>query len=974
MGEQSAQKPIKRICAGLLAHVDAGKTTLSEAMLFRSGVIRKLGRVDYKETYLDTYEMEKDRGITIFSKQAILELGQYQVTLLDTPGHVDFSGEMERTLQVLDYAILLINGADGVQGHTLTLWKLLRRYSIPVFLFINKMDQEGTDRQALLKQLQERLDEHCLDFSLGRDGWESPEFLESLALCSEKTLEGYLETGTVSLEEIRDLIAYRAVFPCFFGSALRLDGVDEFLEGIGRLVKCPGYPAEFGARVFKISRDDQGNRLTHMKITGGQLAVRQVLRGWEKGSRSGMDDFGTENGNKGSGNTESGNKGNGNMTETGSWEEKVSQIRIYSGARFEAVNQAEAGTVCAVAGLTKTWAGQGLGAEPEGEEPVLGPVLSYRIDLPQGTDVHKMLRNLRQLEEEEPLLHIVWNEALGEIHAQLMGEVQIDVLKDLIRKRFQTEVEFGTGNIVYRETIRKPVEGAGHFEPLRHYAEVHLLLEPGEPGSGLILESRCSEDILDRNWQRLVLTHLEEKEHRGVLAGAPITDMRITLISGRSHLKHTEGGDFRQATYRALRQGLRKAESVLLEPFYDFRLELPSQMVGRAMADIQKMSGRFAPPVLEGENAVLTGSAPVAEMMGYQREVASYTRGMGRLFCTMRGYEPCHNQPEVLERIGYDADRDLENTADSVFCSHGAGYVVPWYEADEHMHLSSGLDVGRDEEEEGGSGEEGYSAAGGMSAARSAAASAGRSSAASPAPGASLADDKELEAIFRRTFGESKRERERRQERQAELSPSRSLRRQTWEKPEPVDEYLLVDGYNVIFSWDELKELSKTNMDGARHRLMDILCNYQGFKQNHVILVFDAYKVEGHSCEVLKYHNIHVVYTKEAETADQYIEKTVHELGKKYRVTVATSDGLEQVIILGQGGLRMSANDLKEEIERTSQTIRETYLEQLPKKGRLLFHDVDQQTAEQISRLPQEEAERGGEKPGKKKSPSPSPG
>ena len=926
---------MKKLTMGILAHVDAGKTTLSEAMLYQSGVIRKLGRVDYKDAYLDTYEMERDRGITIFSKQAVFSLGDLQVTLLDTPGHVDFSAEMERTLQVLDYAILVINGADGVQGHTLTLWKLLGRYKIPVFLFINKMDQEGTDREALLRQLQTQLSEHCLDFS-GAAG--SKDFLESLAVCSEEVLEHYLETGEITQEETAGLIRERAVFPCYFGSALRLTGVEEFLEGMRRFARCPVYPPEFRARVFKISRDEQGNRLTHMKITGGVLKVRDLLRGREKGTEA----FGAGRmeGNGGKGQT-------GNGREDGAeWEEKVSQIRIYSGSRFETVSQAEAGTVCAAAGLTKTWAGQGLGLEDEGREPMLGPVLSYRIDLPEGADVHKMLQNLRQLEEEEPLLHIVWNDVLGEIHAQLMGEVQIDVLKDLIRNRFQTEVEFGTGNIVYKETIRNAAEGAGHFEPLRHYAEVHLLLEPGEPGSGLVFESRCSEDVLDRNWQRLILTHLEEKEHRGVLAGAPITDMRITLVTGRAHIKHTEGGDFRQATYRALRQGLRKAESVLLEPYYDFRLEVPSQTVGRAIADVQKMSGRFEPPVMEGENSVLTGTAPVAEMMGYQKEVASYTRGMGRIFCTMRGYEPCHNQQEVLERIGYDPDRDLENTADSVFCSHGAGFVVPWYEADGYMHLDSGLGKVPETDTDGEvlvQNEETLQENRGKTA---------------WSPGAStkafLADDKELEAIFRRTYGESKRERARQMERQPEGAPLRRIKQQTWEKREPEEEYLLVDGYNVIFSWDELKELSRTNMDGARHRLMDILCNYQGFKQNHVILVFDAYKVEGHSCEVQKYHNIHVVYTKEAETADQYIEKTVHELGKKYRVTVATSDGLEQVIILGQGGLRMSAAELKEEIERISRDIRETYLEHLPRKRRLLFQDVDEETAAQISSLPEE--------------------
>lgn len=930
MGGQKDQKPAKRICIGVLAHVDAGKTTLSEAMLYLSGVIRKLGRVDNQDAYLDTYEMERNRGITIFSKQAVFSLGGREVTLLDTPGHVDFSAEMERTLQVLDYAILVINGADGVQGHTLTLWKLLGRYQIPVFLFINKMDQEGTDRTALLNQLRTRLDERCLDFS-GDQG--AQDFLESLAVCSEETLEHYLETGGIAGEEIARMISRREVFPCYFGSALRLTGVREFLDGLDRLTVCPVYPPEFRARVFKITRDEQGSRLTHLKVTGGVLSVRDLLRGRDRGEVS--EALGKRDGEDG----RTGESG-------GEWEEKVSQIRIYSGARFVTVNEAQAGTICAVSGLTRTWIGQGLGQEGEGREPLLAPVLSYRIDLPEGTDVHKMLQNLRQLEEEEPLLHIVWNDVLGEIHAQLMGEVQTDVLKDLIRTRFHTEVELGTGNIVYKETIRNTVEGAGHFEPLRHYAEVHLLLEPGERGSGLTVESRCSEDVLDRNWQRLILSHLEEKQHLGVLAGAPITDMRITLLTGRAHIKHTEGGDFRQATYRALRQGLRKAESILLEPYYDFRLEVPSQTIGRAMADVQRMSGRFEPPVPDGEVTVLTGCAPVSKMRGYQREVAAYTRGMGRLSCTMRGYEPCHDQQAVLDQIGYDADRDLENTADSVFCAHGAGFVVAWDKADAYMHLDSGWesveDAGREKNRQTADVLPGQ----GTVPARTAA--------------FSRAGDQELEEIFRRTYGESKRERARRAERQPDRETFRRLKPHSWAKREPEEEYLLVDGYNVIFSWEELKELSRTNMDGARHRLMDILCNYQGYKKIHVILVFDAYKVEGHRCEVQKYHNIYVVYTREAETADQYIEKTVHELGKKHRVTVATSDGLEQVIILGQGGLRMSAAELKEEIERTSRDIRETYLERPPKKGRRLFQDVDEETAAQLSAIGDEEGRSGG--------------
>ena len=904
------------ITIGLLAHVDAGKTTLSEALLYRSGVIRKLGRVDAGDAFLDTYEMERNRGITIFSKEAVLSLGDLQVTLLDTPGHVDFSAEMERTLQVLDYGILVINGADGVQGHTITLWKLLKRYHIPVFLFVNKMDQEGVDRERLLRQLKEKLDERCTDFSLEKEDPQA--FYEEAALCGEEALNAYLEEGVISDQRIAGMIADRQIFPCYFGSALKVWGIDEFLEGIRRLAVCPQYPAEFGARVFKITRDGQGNRLTFMKITGGSLKVRDILEGKEKESK-----------------------------EEESWQEKVSQIRVYSGAKFQTVSQVEAGTVCAVVGLTKTWAGQGLGGETGEMEPVLGPVLSYRIELPEGCDVHKMLTNLRQLEEEEPLLHIVWDEQLGEIQAQLMGEVQIDVLKALIRERFKVEVELGTGNIVYKETITEPVEGAGHFEPLRHYAEVHLLLEPGERGSGLSFVTQCSEDVLDRNWQRLILTHLEEREHKGVLLGAPITDMRITLLTGRAHLKHTEGGDFRQATYRAVRQGLRKAKSMVLEPYYEFRLEIPAQNLGRAMSDIQKMSGTFAPPLQEGEKALLTGSAPVSEMMGYQTQVAAYTRGMGQLLCTMKGYEPCHNEEEVIQRAGYDPDLDLENTGDSVFCSHGAGFVVPWDQADDYMHLSAGLGTDDAAAEEKEKQEQPFPAP--VFPERSSSLTVG-------GRGYSLEEDKELEAIFKRTYGESKRSRQ--PGALIESGRNQVIRQRVWEKREPVEEYLLVDGYNIIFSWDELKDLSKTSMEGARHRLMDILCNYQGFKQNHVILVFDAYKVEGRrSQEVQKYHNIYVVYTKEAETADQYIEKTVHQLGKKYRVTVATSDGLEQVIILGQGGLRMSARDLKEEIERTMEVIRRDYLERFPKKRSLLFQDLDQETAAWIEQLRQNEEE-----------------
>ncbi|MDO5550352.1 MAG: TetM/TetW/TetO/TetS family tetracycline resistance ribosomal protection protein [Lachnospiraceae bacterium] len=976
MDNTSENRLKKHICAGILAHVDAGKTTLSEALLYLSGSIRKMGRVDYGDAFLDTYEMERARGITIFSKQARFSLGETEVTLLDTPGHVDFSAEMERTLQVLDYAVLVISGADGVQGHTLTLWKLLSRYQIPVFLFVNKMDQEGTDSARLLAQLQSRLDERCIDFSAsaalclgegsagngspgnsygvvqkgkeaGMEGGRASEeellaFMENIAVCDEQILEQYLDQGQVETEEIRKLIAERKVFPCYFGSALKLTGVEAFLNGFSFFTEGRSYPEQFAAKVFKVSRDDQGNRLTHMKITGGILKVKDILSGNDSGRKVRLDDQEP-------------------AEEISSfWEEKVNQIRLYSGAKYDAVNEAGAGTICAVTGLTRTYAGQGLGAEEASDMPVLEPVLSYRIELPEECDVHTMLAKLRLLEEEEPLLHILWNEQLNEIHAQLMGEVQIDVLKNLVKERFGVEIGFGAGHIVYKETIGEPVEGVGHFEPLRHYAEVHLLLEPGERGSGLQFGACCSEDVLDKNWQRLVLTHLEEREHKGVLTGSPITDMKISVIAGRAHQKHTEGGDFRQATYRAVRQGLMKARSILLEPYYEFKLELPADLVGRAMADIQKMSGTFEGPQIQEETAVLTGSAPVVEMRGYPVQVAAYSRGLGRLFCTMKGYEPCHNEDEVLAAFRYEPELDLANTADSVFCSHGAGFIVPWHQVEDYMHVDSGLKLGITEEPEPGTvdnmpGENDY---GSLSGRFSGLAGPGRASDSRSKTdyhgySGSLSDDKELEEIFRRTYGDSKRQRLLSEQRApgGRISGRQTLKERVWQRPEPAEEYLLVDGYNIIFSWDELKELGKVNMDGARHRLMDILCNYQGFKKCHLILVFDAYKVEGHACEVQKYHNIHVVYTKEAETADQYIEKTVHELGKKYHVTVATSDGLEQVIILGQGGLRMSAAELKDEVERTNQTIREEYLDKPRRKQNLLFQDLDEETAAKLEEI-----------------------
>lgn len=907
----SENKPKKYICVGILAHVDAGKTTLSEGLLYLSGKIRELGRVDHKNAYLDTYELERNRGITIFSKQAVLELGKTQVTLLDTPGHVDFSAEMERTLQVLDYAILVISGMDGVQGHTRTVWNLLRRYQIPTFLFVNKMDQEGTDREHLLDELKHSLDEGCIAFDD-----ENEILYENLATCEEVALDEYLQTGELREETIARLIVQRKAYPCYFGSALKLQGVQEFLDGMERYTlpyaaKDSAHFQEFGAKVFKISRDSQGNRLTYLKITSGILKVKSMLS----------------------------NHMSDHVEDEERWEEKVNQIRIYSGEKYELIQEAEAGRICAVTGLSHTYPGEGLGIEKESQAPMLEPVLNYRILLPEGCDVHTMLRNLRQLEEEDPMLRIVWNEELGEIYARLMGEVQIEILQSLIQERFHVLVSFDTGNIVYKETIRNKVEGVGHFEPLRHYAEVHLIMEPGKKGSGLVLDTNCSEDMLDKNWQRLIMTHLAEKEHRGVLTGAVITDMKITLAAGRAHQKHTEGGDFRQATYRAVRQGLMQAESVLLEPYYEFCLEVPSEMVGRAMTDIQKMSGEFQPPQTHGEMAILTGSAPVATMRDYQREVNSYSRGRGKLTCTFRGYEPCHNAEEVIEISGYEPDRDLDNPTGSVFCSHGAGFVVPWNQVPEYMHIESQL-----EKEEKLLQPKTVSHTGNRS-------DKGRSRQAL----LSRQEEKELEEIFIRTYGKVERR----------LSPaSRTVsaeKERHTKKKEEIQEYLLVDGYNVIFAWDDLKELAKENIEAARNKLMDVLCNYQGFKKCVVILVFDAYKVDGYALEIQKYHNIHVVYTKEAETADQYIEKVVHQIGKKYHVTVVTSDGVEQVVTLGQGGTLISSREFREEVEIVRRQIREEYESRRESNKNYLFDHMDAKMAEEMEDIRLGRKERIGE-------------
>lgn len=892
-----------KLTIGILAHVDAGKTTLAESILYLTGSIRKLGRVDHQDAFLDTYELERERGITIFSKQAEFRLGEREVTLLDTPGHVDFSAEMERTLQVLDYAILVISGADGVQGHVQTLWRLLKQYEIPVFLFINKMDQPDTNEKALMEELTKRLDEKCINFS---GGLETEEAKENLAVCDEAVLEHYLESGEIQKEEIINLIAKRKVFPCYFGSALKIQGVEEFLRGIETFTRECAYPEEFGARVFKIARDAQRNRLTYLKITGGSLKVKMLLSN-EKEAGEGKEEL---------------------------WEEKAEQIRIYSGNSFEAVKEAKAGSVCAVTGLSHTYCGQGLGIEAHTFLPVLEPVLTYKIELPEDCNVHSMLIKLKELEEEEPQLHIVWDERLQEIHAQVMGEVQIEILKRMIWERYQTEVEFGSGKIVYKETIEDCVEGVGHFEPLRHYAEVHLKLEPAERGTGLHFFADCSEDLLDRNWQRLVLTHLEERMHKGVLTGSEITDMRITLVSGRAHLKHTEGGDFRQATYRALRQGLKKAKSVLLEPVYEFRLELPADKVGRAMADIQKMYGEFQLSDSEGEYSVVTGFAPVSLMRDYQKEVMAYTSGHGRLFCTLKGYMPCHNADEVIEEMNYDSESDLENPTGSVFCAHGAGFIVPWYEVEDYMHLELQTSMQKQVEEEipmpkrTPQEAEAYLKEG-------------------------VQNEEELRAIFERTYGAVKRERQG-WERVSKRNPNRnpSVRSSETEntrkekKREPIKEYLLVDGYNIIFAWEDLNELSKINIESARNKLMDRLSNYQGYKKMTLILVFDAYKVKGNPGSVMKYHNIYVVYTKEAETADQYIEKTVHEIGRKYQVTVATSDALEQVIILGQGGNRLSAANLLEEVEAVEAEISKKVKKEAPKEKNYLFDHLDEEMAD----------------------------
>ena len=847
----------KQIVLGILAHVDSGKTTLSEAMLYRAGVTRRLGRVDHKDAFLDTDALEKARGITIFSKQALLTAGDTDITLLDTPGHVDFSTETERTLQVLDYAVLVVSGTDGVQSHTETLWRLLRRYHVPTFVFVNKMDLPGMERQELLAQLNRRLGEGFVDF-----GATQADRDEALALCDENLMNRMLDAGQLQDADLIPAIARRHVFPCWFGAALKLEGVDALLDGLDRYTRPAPALEAFGAKVFKVSQDEQGARLTWLRVTGGELKVKAQLTGEADGEP---------------------------------WAEKANQLRLYSGAKYTLAEAIGPGQVCAVTGLTKARPGEGLGAERDSDLPVLEPVLSYQVLLPEGADVHAALGKLHRLEEEEPQLHVVWNETLGEIHVQLMGEIQLEVLRSLLAERFGLEVEFGPGGILYKETITEPMEGVGHYEPLRHYAEVHLKLEPLPRGSGMQFAADCREEVLDKNWQRLVLTHLEEKQHLGVLTGSPLTDVKITLIAGRAHLKHTEGGDFRQATYRAVRQGLMLAKSQLLEPWYAFRLEVPAENIGRAMSDIQRMEGTFDPPESGEETAVLTGFAPVSTMRSYPMEVVSYTRGRGHLSLTLDGYRPCHNAQEVIAAIGYEPEHDLDNPADSVFCAHGAGFVVPWDQVRSHMHVDSGWGKSTRPEQE--------------AAVPQRRAMAYR---------ATLEEDAELLKIFERTYGPIKRDP------LAAFRPVQKRERPDFaaEQWEIAPEYLLVDGYNIIFAWDELNALSKESLDAARHKLMDILCNYQGFQKCVLILVFDAYRVPGSPGSIEQYHNIHVVYTKEAETADMFIERVTHEIGRNRRVRVATSDGMEQIIILGHGALRVSARMFHEEVQNVEKQIR----------------------------------------------------
>lgn len=847
---------MKKTVISILAHVDAGKTTLSEALLYTAGQLKKLGRVDNKNAFLDSYELERRRGITIFSKQAVLKTQNMEITLLDTPGHVDFSSEAERTLQVQDYAILVISARDGVQPHTETLWRLLSRYDVPVFVFVNKMDLDGADKNAVLAELKKRLSDNCVDFTASEE-----ELSENAALCDEKLMEKYLEQGEISVEEISAAIKERKIFPCWFGSALKLEGVAEFIEGLEKYTLKQYYGSEFGARVFKISRDPQGNRLTYMKITGGSLKARSVIS------------YSAKDGEK-------------------RLEEKANMLRIYSGEKFEPTDEVTAGGVCAVLGLSATYPGQGLGFEKDFFKPVLEPVLTYRVLLPAEISPVEFLPKLRQLEEEDPQLLVSGN-ATGEIYVHLMGEIQAEVLQSLVEERFGVHIEFDHGSIIYKETVAAPVEGVGHFEPLRHYAEVHLLIEPGEPESGITVDSLCREEVLSKNWQRLIITHVLEKTHRGVLIGAPLTDAKITLVAGRAHVKHTEGGDFRQATYRALRQGLMKAENVLLEPYYAFRLEVPAEQLGRAVSDIRVMDGKIASPESDGITAVITGRAPVSEMRSYQSDVMAYTKGKGKLALFPDGYSPCHNAEKVITAAGYDPEADLENTPDSVFCSHGAGVTVKWYDVEKYMHVTGGIDIASENQ-------------------------------IPILPDAKLLkrnlniDDKELEAIMEREFGPIKR----RKYSEAVLNTPKTAQALPNKK-----EYIIVDGYNLMFAWEGLAGLAKENFDAARHILTDILCNYRGYTKCELVLVFDGYKVKGNAGEKSDYKGIHLVYTKENETGDMYIEKLVEEVGKNYSVKVVTSDNLIQVSALRAGVLRVPAREFIREIERVNAQIKEILAE-----------------------------------------------
>ena len=858
---------MKKTVIGILAHVDAGKTTLSEALLYTAGQLKKLGRVDNKSAFLDNYELERRRGITIFSKQAVLRTENTEITLLDTPGHIDFSSEAERTLQVQDYAVLVISARDGVQPHTETLWRLLLRYNVPVFIFVNKMDLEGSDKNRVLAELKKHLSENCADFTASDD-----EICENAAFCNEKLMEKYIEEGSLSDVEIAKAIRERNIFPCWFGSALKLDGVAEFIEGLEKYTLQTEYRPEFGARVFKIARDPQGNRLTYMKITGGSLKARSIVSYMPKGSEEQI-------------------------------EEKVNMLRIYSGEKFESSDTVQAGGICAVLGLSATYPGQGIGFEKELLKPMLEPVLTYRVILPKDISSVEFLPKLKQIEEEDPQL-LVSSNAAGEIYVHLMGEIQAEVLKSFVEDRFGVSVDFDSGSVIYKETVAAPVEGVGHFEPLRHYAEVHLLIEPGEPESGITVNSLCREEVLGKNWQRLILTHILEKTHSGVLIGAPLADVKITLVAGRAHIKHTEGGDFRQATYRALRQGLMKAKNVLLEPYYAFRLEIPAEQLGRAINDIRIMDGKISSPESNGITAVINGRAPVSEMRSYAKDVMAYTKGKGKLSLFSDGYAPCHNAEKVIDAAKYNPESDIANTPDSVFCSHGAGINVKWYDVEKYMHVTSGMDV-----------------------------ETGDKIPSMPNPKLLKRnlniDDKELEAIMEREFGPIKR----RQYSEAVLDTPK-----TAHAAERKKEYIIVDGYNLIFAWDGLAALAKDNFDAARHILTDILCNYRGYTKCELVLVFDGYKVKGNAGEKSDYNGIHLVYTKENETGDMYIEKLVEEVGKNYSVRVVTSDNLIQVSALRAGVLRVPAREFIKEIERVNDRIKEIIAENSAKR---FFYKID---------------------------------